>query len=57
MRRVTRKIARRVMMVSFLCLFAISCQDAGEEIFENIDLQTEQATDEEDEKKIKPKKE
>ncbi len=49
-------------MIVALCVSVTilsACQDQGEEIFENVELQNtdllnDQATDEEDEKKIKP---
>ncbi|MEQ9403886.1 MAG: hypothetical protein RIM99_09890 [Cyclobacteriaceae bacterium] len=52
--RKIRKIAQLVIVFCFAAALLPACGDADEEIFSNVELQMEQETDEEDEKKAKP---
>lgn len=54
MKRQIKKIAQMIIVFCFTGMLFSACNDAGEEIFDNADVQIEQATDEEDEAKRKP---
>lgn len=51
-----KKVVQLILIFGFILAVSTSCTDASEEIFENADIEIEQATDEEDEQKSKPNK-
>ena len=51
-----KKVVQLILVFGLILAVSSSCTDANEEIFENADIEIEQATDEEDEQKSKPNK-
>ena len=54
MKRRTKKIAQLIIVSASALFLASACSSGDDELLDSMEIQAEQATDEEDEKKQKP---